>query len=326
MQTGTDLTENQDKIDALMDSENKIEVYYAAYVKAYETIYQDFDIRSLLTSKYTPDESSYYTWIAHNYDKLQERVEQIKVTGEDKYAFYPGIDYKVHSLLFISLLRMVALQSLILTVLAVLYLMDYERIHKTEYLTYASRTGRNIQLTKWLSGIIMGFLYTMILIAVSLMLFLLCVPMQGLWKTPVSSFMMMQSRGFYLYPYITFVRLSFRKYLFLSLLIVFLLILLLGLFSGAVQFFFRNSYLTMLSIGFLFMGMIALPYLFSTGFLHTVMMLNPAALWYMCGGWFIEYDPAVSFAWSEFLTIFGGLIVVMLGFAFGKKYFLNIDM
>lgn len=326
MQTGTDLTENTDKIEALLDSQDDMKAYYAAYIKAYETIYQDFDIHSLLTSKYTPDESGYYAWISHNYDKLQERVEQIRATNEDKYAFYPGIDYKVHSLLFMSLLRMVALQSLILTVLAVLYLMDYERIHKTEYLAYASRTGRNIQLTKWLSGITMGFLYSVILAAVSLMLFLLCVPMQGLWETPISSFMVMQQRGFFLYPYITFVRLSFGKYSLLSLLTVFLLVLLVGIFSGAVQFFFRNSYLAMLSIGLLFMGMIALPYLFGTGFLHTAMALNPAALWYMCGGWFIEYDPAVSFAWSEFLTIGVWLIVALLGIKFGKKHFLKIDM
>jgi len=72
--------------------------------------------------------------------------------------------------------------------------------------------------------------------------------------------------------------------------------------------------------------MIALPYLFQTGFTHTAMVLNPAAVWYMCGGWFIEYDPAVSFAWSEFLTIGSWLIVAVNGFAFGKKYFLNIDM
>lgn len=326
MQTGTDLTDNTDKIDALLNSKDETEAYYAAYIKAHETIYQDFDIYSILSSKFSPDDSDYYTWISHNYDKLQERVEQIRSTNEDKYAFYPGINYKVHSILFMSLLRMMVLQSLILTVLALLYLMDFERIHKTEYLTYSSKTGRNIQLTKWVSGITMGFLYTVILVAVPLILFLLCVPMQGLWETPISSFMMMQQRGFYLYPYITFVRLSFGKYLLLSLLVVFLLVLLVGIFSGAVQFFFRNSYLTMLSIGLLFMGMIALPYLFQTGFVHTAMVLNPAALWYMCGGWFIEYDPAISFAWSEFLTIGIWLIVVLLGFVLTKKYFFKIDM
>ena len=171
-----------------------------------------------------------------------------------------------------------------------------------------------------------GFLYTAILAAVSLMLFLLCVPIQGLWETPISSFMVMQSRGFYLYPYITFVRLSIGKYLLLSLLVVLLLVLLVGIFSGAVQFFFRNSYLTMLSIGLLFMGMIALPYLFQTGFVHTAMALNPAALWYMCGGWFIEYDPAVSFAWSEFLTAGIWLIITLSGLWAGKRYFMNIDL
>ena len=331
MRTGTDLTDNADKISAMLNSENEIESYYADYVKAYGDIYRDFDIHSILYAKIFSyknfqTEGSYYEWISRNYDKLQERVEQISSTGEDKYAFYPGINYKVHGILFASLLRMLLLQILILTSLAVLYLMDYERIQKTEYLTYSSRTGRKIQFTKWLSGMSMSLIYAVILISVSMLLFLLFVPMQGLWKTPVSSFMVMQQRGFYLYPYITFVRLSLGKYFILSMLVVFLLILLVGILSGAVQLFFRNSYLTMLSIGVLFLGLIALPYLFSTGFLHTAMALNPAILWYMCGGWFIEYDPAVSFAWSEFITIGVWLIVMLSGFKFGKKYFLNIDL
>lgn len=331
MQTGTDLTNNADKISTMLNSENEIESYYADYVEAYGDIYREFDIYSILYAKIFSyknfqTEGSYYEWISRNYDKLQKRVEQISATGEDKYAFYPGINYKVHSILFTSVLRMILLQILILTSLAVLYLMDYERIQKTEYLTYSSRTGRKIQFTKWLSGMAISMIYAVILIIVTLLLFLLFVPMRGLWKTPVSSFMVMQQRGFYLYPYITFVRLSFGKYLLLSLLTVFLLIILVGILSGAVQLFFQNSYLTMLSIGILFLGLIALPYLFSTGFLHTAAALNPATLWYLCGGWFIEYDPAVSFAWSEFITIGVWLIVMLIGFEFGKKYFLNIDL
>lgn len=331
MQTGTDMTENADKIDSLLNSENEIESYYADYVKAYEGIYKDFDIRSVLYSKISMSdnfvtEGKYYEWISRNYDKLQERVEEIKAAREDKYAFYPGINYKVHSILFTSVLRMLLLQILILTALAVLYLMDHERIQKTEYLTYSSRTGRKIQYTKWLSGMAMSMIYAVILITVTLLLFLLFVPMRGLWETPVSSFMAMQQRGFYLYPYITFVRLSFGKYLLLSLFAVFLLIILVGILSGAVQLFFRNSYLTALSMGMLFLGLMALPYLFSTGFPHTVTALNPAALWYMCGGWFIEYDPAVSFAWSEFITIGVWLIIMLIVSEFGKKYFLNIDL
>ncbi len=330
MQTGTDLTENADKINALLNSGNEAERYYAEYVKAYEGIYNDFDIRSILDSKISISENfdtegRYYEWIARNYDRLQERVEQIAAAGEDKYAFYPGINYKVHGVLFSTILRMLLLQILILTGLAVLYLMDYERIHTTEYLTYSSKTGRKIQFIKWLSGMAMSFIYAVIMISISLLLFLLSVPMGGLWETPVSSFMVMQQRGLYLYPYITFVRLSFGKYLILSLLVVLLLVILVGMLSGAMQLFFRNSYLAMLSIGVIFLGLIALPYLFSTGFLHTAMALNPAALWYLCGGWFIEYDPAVSFAWSEFITIGVWLIVMFIGVEFGKKYFLNID-
>ncbi len=98
-------------------------------------------------------EGNYYVWLCRNYDTLQERMEQIRVTNEDKDAFYPGINYGVHNILIMVLLREVALQILILTALAVLYLMDYERIHTTEYLVYSSEKGRKMQSIKWLSGV-----------------------------------------------------------------------------------------------------------------------------------------------------------------------------
>ena len=324
MQSGTDL--NTEIITAMLDSTDETEAYYAEYVRTYDTIYNDLDLTQIRNEKIRMSvdgkpEGSYQNWLDHNYRKLQTRVHEIRETGEANAGFYPGISYKVHSKLFSNLLRAILMEILIMTAFAVLYLMDYERLHKTEHLVYSSKTGRNLLLIKCAAGTLFCFLYALILTAIPILLFFFFVPIQKLWKTPISSLMMMENRGLFLYPFITFVRLSFAEYLFFAILLLILFILLTGILSGAVQYYLRNSYFSMVCIGVGFMGLLALPYLSGWGFLHTAVMLNPAVLWYLCGGWFIEYDPSISFAWSEFWTIgiwsFISLIVLFIG----KKHF-----
>ena len=327
MQTGTEL--NPEVIENMQNSQNETESYYAEYVRTYESIYDDLDIFSIRDDKinmsvdFKPT-GRYQEWLDKNYQKLEQRVQEIRDTGESRAGFYAGLSYRVHSALFSSLLHPILLEIFIMTAFSVLYLMDYERLNKTELLTNVSKTGRNLQIIKCISGTVFSFLYALILTGFPLILFFICIPMHGLWKTPVSSFMMMESRGGFIYPFITFVRLSFRNYFILFLLMMILLILLMGMISGAVQFFSGNSYLSMLCIGIGFLGFMGLPYLFGSGFMHTAMILNPACLWYICGGWFIEYDPAISFAWSEFWTVGIWMIFSLIALYFGKRHYFRM--
>ena len=106
---------------------------YADYKKTYGGMYDTLDMRKILEQKekksgYEP-QGAWGMWIVRNYDRLQKRVEQIRKTGEGTYAFYPGSWYKLHSTLYGKLWKKLILQTAVLMILSMLYLMDYERIY-----------------------------------------------------------------------------------------------------------------------------------------------------------------------------------------------------
>ena len=125
---------------------------YADYKKTYGGMYDTLDMRKILEQKekksgYEP-QGAWGMWIVRNYDRLQKRVEQIRKTGEGTYAFYPGSWYKLHSTLYGKLWKKLILQTAVLMILSMLYLMDYERIYKTQDLVLATTTGKKMMEKK----------------------------------------------------------------------------------------------------------------------------------------------------------------------------------
>ena len=190
--------------------ENSLERWYAEYVKTNKGVYDTLDLTGIRDDKigmavdFKP-EGAYQRWIERNYEKLEARIQEIKETGEARCGFYPGLVYEVHSKLFGRVFRAILLELMIMTAFSVLYLMDYERLQRTESIVFCSKTGRNLLLGKCFAGMVCSFLDALILVSVPVGMFLWFVPMRGLFGTMVSSFMVMEKRGFFVYPFITFV-------------------------------------------------------------------------------------------------------------------------
>ena len=136
-------------------------------------MYDTLDMRKILEQKekksgYEP-QGAWGMWIVRNYDRLQKRVEQIRKTGEGTYAFYPGSWYKLHSTLYGKLWKKLILQTAVLMILSMLYLMDYERIYKTQDLVLATTTGKKMMEKKMLAGTLCGLFYAGLLTVFTLM-------------------------------------------------------------------------------------------------------------------------------------------------------------
>lgn len=149
---------------------------YADYKKTYGGMYDTLDMRKILEQKekksgYEP-QGAWGMWIVRNYDRLQKRVEQIRKTGEGTYVFYPGSWYKLHSTLYGKLWKKLILQTAVLMILSMLYLMDYERIYKTQDLVLATTTGKKMMEKKMLAGTLCGLFYAGLLTAFTLLVFL----------------------------------------------------------------------------------------------------------------------------------------------------------
>ncbi len=281
--------------------------YYLSFRENFSAIYDELDMNEIFRQKMAlyypsvPPESAYYKWAQKNYMALQERVEEIRQTVEAGGDFYPGPAYKLHKKLC-GLLSRSLLESLILTALAMLYLMDFERINAAEGLVYATKCGRSVQLKKMLAGGTFSLISSALLFALPLSVFAAVVPMKGLWRTSVSAFTLTEPTTFFSYPFVTWAKMSVFGQLAASLGLCALLVIITAAVCAGAYFAVRNSYLVMLGAGVAFLGMLLLPYAVPAGTMHTLSMMSPSVLWYNSGMWFIEFDPARG-KWFEAATV-----------------------
>jgi hypothetical protein len=318
-----------DKISNLADSDNELEVYYADYVNKYRKSYENLDMQSIQKMKEDMSLSylngSYKKFIDRNYAKLQKRVEEIKSSGEDEVGFYPGDGFAIHSKLY-TILKLCIMEMLIMMCFSVLYLMDFERIHRTGDLVFTCRNGRKNMCTKMFAGMFVGLGYSVMILLTSFSAFFLCVPMKGLWSTPISSFMVMESSGLWEYPFITFVRLGFGQMFVLSVVTALILTLIIGFIAGALQLFVGNSYVAMIGMSAVFLGLLALACAVQqANWLKTIVCLNPAILWSGCRHWFMESDISLSFAWNEWWTLGIWAVIGTVCMVIGWRYFCRKD-
>ena len=311
-------TDNQTSIS---QDKNEYEKMYDDYIRDYICIYDRLDMHGVKEMKenmlnFHPT-GAYKTFIDRNYDKLNLRVAEIIESGDYRADFYPGDIFKVHKRLY-TLLKIISIEAIIITCLSILYIMDIDRLCDTRSLVCSSKLGRSSIIIKFYAGLLFGTLQCAILFSTGICAFVIFTPLSKLWGIPVSSAMVMESSGLWEYPFITFVRLDIGTELLLAITSVIILNALLGLISGAVQLFTHNSYISMLLVSLGFVALLAAPLAArSQTVFKTAVLLNPAVMWQYCGRWFIEHNPALSFAWSEFWTI-GiwstiGIVAFMLG-------------
>lgn len=299
---------------------------YNEYKKAYGKLYDNLDMLKIMEmkekmSRYEPT-GKYQKFIENNYKKLQKRTDEIKASGADQADFYPGIVYFVHGTLFGKLGKKLLLEIVVLVFLSVLYLMDYERVQKTEDQVFVTRCGKDTLHLKMIGGILSGLIYSALLLLASYGWFLAKLPLKGLWKVPVSASMMAEPRFGMLNPFVTFWNVNLRSYLLLTLVMFLAIALLAGVLAGAGWYCLKNSYLVFLVLSVLLMGSVQAALVHTTTFLDIVLAIcNPGILWITCGAWFMENDLTLSFAGSEFCCLFGCGILILLPYFIGKKRF-----
>lgn len=304
--------------------------FYEQYKKDYSDIYTKLNMNDIKNmkedmSKFYPS-GSYKKFIDNNYKRLQKRVEDIIASNDTDADFYPGDSFQIHGKLY-KIIERCIIEMMLMMCFSILYLMDFERINKTEDIVFSSSAGRKNMWIKWCAGTCNGLIFSVMIIAASLAMFFAFVPMKGLMDVPISSYMVMESSGVWEYPFISFVRLTIIQELILNIFTAFLLVLLAGVIAGAIHIFVDSSYISMISIAVYFIGLMGFGLTVqSADWIKTFSCMNPAVLWLCCGRWFIENDIAVSFAWSEFWNLgVWGIMAMLLGVC-GMRHFKRKDI
>lgn len=282
---------------------------YQEYYKANVGLYDKLDMTKILKQKekiyeYQP-KGFLKKFVKHNYDYLQKRVQQIKADKEYNQDFYPGQYYEIHSLLYSNLGKKLIIEMSVLMAISILFIMDYERLQKTNDIVDATKTGKKIKDYKALTGTLSGILYSAVLCGVTWIFFFYCVSFKGLWNVSIASTLVAEKRdpGLF-YPFVTFFKITQMQYLILTLIIYLGVILLTALATIAIQYLLGNSYFSF-AVLILFNMALFLGAYYSNGTLMDVILhlLNPITLYITSGGWFMENNISLSFAGNEFWVI-----------------------
>ena len=171
---------------------------YQEYYKENIDLYDKLDMTKILKQKeemlqYHP-KGFMKKFVKDNYEHLQKRVEEIKSDKEYNDAFYPGQYYEIHSLLYSKLGKKLIVEMSLLMALSILFIMDYERLQKTNDLVDATRTGKRIMDCKAFAGTLSGILFSAILCSVTWIYFFYCVSFKGLWNVSVASTLVAEKR------------------------------------------------------------------------------------------------------------------------------------
>ncbi len=312
------------------DRNDEMAEFYLKYVDIQSRLYDNLDMYAILEMKqerwnYYP-EGAYDRFLKKNYEKLQKRLEEIKVSGEGCYGFYPGTGSQIHSLLYNVIVGRLMLEMPLLMMLSVLYLMDYERFHKTRDIVIGTKTGKGIMCHKIIVGVGTGLLFGAILSAGTFGMFFYCVPFQGLWEVPVSSAMLAEQRPYGLYPFITFWRLNVGEYFILALTVLALLLIVVGGLTAGLQLLLQNSYITFSLKIMLYMVLYLIVPGGFTSFADVLICLNPSALWICAGGWFMENELILSFPGNEFWCIGLWAAIAAAGIFLGRRRYLRLEI
>lgn len=266
--------EEQQQID-----EVSLKFTYLQNAKALEERYKAID---LIKEKEALFE--YYSmpaWLENKmiveFDGWQSRYEEIVETNEYKQWFFLS-DYRMHSELFRSLMKNLAVEGVLLVILLTAFITNYEFEHRTQLVIYPTKKGRKLLINKGVASLLVSFIVVAVLFGGSLATYFTVYDYSAVWQTSISS-------GFnweYRLPYITWWDLSVGQYFGLALSILIAILVIVVLLTFTISVYVKNSYYTWI-IGVLFLlAMFIAPTYFSNGvvlwlssFNISLLIMNP---------------------------------------------------
>ncbi|MCR1899150.1 ABC transporter permease subunit [Irregularibacter muris] len=238
--------------------------------------------------------------VRSNYLKLGERLNQLLENGEHKNMFFIGPIYRMHSLLFENIFKMIIFQIMIIVVLITGYLMNYEFENKTPLVVYSTKRGRNIIWDKLLVSISSGMIATTLIMGITLIGYFSVFSYTGLWNVPISNYFNWES----VFPLISWWNMSFLQYLISSIILTYICGILFTGITFILSIFTKSSYISFFAFGILFGLILLMPnimpkdnnLIFVLGFTPFNLVLNPHI-------WFTGTDPFSIFKHYETITV-----------------------
>lgn len=256
-------------------------------------------------------------FLRRNSALLQARLDEILSDGEADSYCLPAYLCRTQSFLYGRLFKAVVLESVILGVLLILWLVNFEFAHGTQALALTSRRGRKLTADQFRAAMLAAVPLPAVFLAILLPVFFSRCPME-LFRDTFFSSPLNADTSFSGFLPITWSRMTAAQYFWACLGIALALQTVLCLLGFAAALFFRSTYGVFLAFAFLALVLKELPgsLPWSSG-LPIAAAVNPFSAWDFCGFWltgskllsaYPEYFPALFAVWGSaalLLAIFG---------------------
>lgn len=261
-------------------------------------------------------------FMSKEYDKLSERLTEMKETEEYKEWFFAP-NYRMHSELFRNLMKNIAMQGVLLVVLLTALITNYEFEHRTQLVTYATKKGRHLMRNKLAASLLSTLLMLLPLFGLSLLTIFTVYDYSVLWKTLISSGLNWE----YKWPYITWWPVELWKYLLLTIVILVVTLLIISILTFCVSIFVKNSYFSWILCILLLVSMFVVPSFFNgMPTILLVMQLNLTLLLLNSHMYFNGVSDLTMFEYHEIWTLALWLFISILCTIFALIRFKRKDI
>lgn len=255
--------------------------------------------------------------VRKNYEKLLPRFNELKNNGEHKNLFFIGTIFKTHSLLFKKIFVKVIFEIIILTILAVSLLVNYERDNKTLALVSSTKRGRELIKDKIFICIISAIIISTLILGITLLGYFTVFDYSKVYKVPISS-----ALNWELQPVISWFNVNFIEYLLMAIAVVFIASIIFAGIAFVICSMLKSSYKTFF-VFFIIFGMVFMLPSFTGNnsklliwchFNVFNLVLNPNL-------WFGEAGPFFTYKGYEFFALsISGLVTSLLTILCVKRF------
>ena len=247
---------------------------------------------------------------------LGQRVDHLAQTGAAMDLYAGPMTHDSHQFLFGTLMRAMVGEGAVLGMLAALYLLGYEKVHRTEGMVYTTCTGRNMVRGKIVAAVTAGVALYLLLTGLTLGIYFVQWDYSGLWSASVSSQFNFLTDMMVRRPFLTWADFTVAQYLVACLALGGGLVVGMTLLAALCGTLVRSVYGAALVLLLGCLGSLALQALMAQGGLWVAFYLVgflPVGLWLNSGAWFTEMGMNAILPWQECASV--GVIFLLAGVA-----------
>lgn len=255
------------------------------------------------------------------FDGWESRYDEIVATNEYKQWFFLS-NYRMHSELFRSHMKTLAVEGVLLVVLLTAFITNYEFEHRTQLVIYPTKKGRKLLLNKGLASILASLIVLAILFGGTLATYFTIYDYSAVWQASISS-------GFnweYRLPYIMWWDLSVGQYFGLALGILIAILIIVVMLTFTIAVFVKNSYYTWIIAVLLLMATFIVPAYFSNGVIVWLSSFNISLLLMNPHHYFNGGTSFTMTQYHEVWTLFIWFAVASIGVCLAIRYFKRKDV